>query len=66
MSDGWMYWVGVLVGVLAGFAAWFPLGKWEGGRNLRNEAVKTGVARWMPDESGAAKFEWIVPAEKRP
>lgn len=33
-------------------------------RCLRNEAVKQGVAKWVADEEGEVRFEWIPPAEK--
>jgi len=53
------------IGLLVGFAAGSLLGMWSGGVNVRKEAVKAGVARWVAAEDGDSKFEWIVPTEKR-
>ncbi len=29
---------------------------------VRKEAVREGVARWVPDDDGRATFEWVKPA----
>ena len=31
---------------------------------IREEAVMSGVARWVSDEKGKPKFEWIIPKER--
>lgn len=36
-----------------------------GKREMRNEAIKAGVARWVGDEDGDPKFEWILRGEDR-
>ena len=35
---------------------------WFGGADyVRAEAVQAGTARWVADENGEPKFEWITP-----
>jgi hypothetical protein len=36
-----------------------------GSGEIRREAVKAGVARYVADTDGSSKFEWIVPAERK-
>jgi len=54
------------IGLLVGFAVGTLLGQWCGRQDIRKEAVKTGVARYVADTDGSSKFEWIVPLEKKP
>jgi len=49
----------LIVGVMMGFFK----GVVSGRQDVRQEAIKTGVARWVSDENGASKFEWIIRGE---
>jgi hypothetical protein len=35
-----------------------------GRKSAYTEAVKAGVARWVLDEKGESKLEWIIPKER--
>ena len=43
-----------VLGVFAGKNA----GERKAKKEIRQEAIKAGVARWVPDEDGSPKFEW--------
>jgi hypothetical protein len=54
-----------IVGGLA-FLGGFWVGQKDGNDEIRREAVKAGIARYVPDAEGRAKFEWIAPKEVKP
>lgn len=64
--DGETLALGIIVSLLTGFGIGTLLGQWSGRQDIRKEAVKTGVARYVAAEDGDSKFEWIVPSEKKP
>ena len=51
----------LIFGVMVGFFN----GVVSGRQDVRQEAIKTGVARWVSDENGASKFEWVIRGEDR-
>ena len=53
---------GLLIGVISGLG----IGVWIGANDVRKEAVRAGVARYVAGPEGCAKFEWIAPPEKKP
>jgi len=36
-----------------------------GERDVRREAIKVGAAKWVSDEDGEPKFEWVIKGEDR-
>lgn len=59
------FYVGLFVGAALFSAVEFLPGDCHTSRKVRREAVKAGVARYVPDEDGSPKFEWITPEAKR-
>jgi hypothetical protein len=38
---------------------WMEIGKDIGTKKMRIEAVKKGLARWVPMADGSVSFEWL-------
>lgn len=53
----------VFVGAVLGFGIGASWGSFGTTRSFRNDAVKVGVARWVANENGSVKFQWIIPKE---
>jgi cytochrome b subunit of formate dehydrogenase len=64
--DHWDLAVCFILSLLAGIAIGFGIGVSMSSGEIRREAVRTGVARYVAAEDGGSKFEWIVPSEKKP
>ena len=59
MTTGWL--IGFLIGMaIAGVAAMVTE------RETQRSAIKAGVATWVSDEDGKAKFQWKTAKDNKP